>query len=150
MELCDDMTLFDVRTPEEPEVRLEAVIGGDPGEIGPLRRAVSALAHRSGFVARASDVVLALDEIIANAQEHGRPPVTVRAWSDGRIVVVVRDHGRGFEPSRVWRTHPPDRFGQRGRGLWIVRQLTDCMLIETGATGTTVRIELSPDPHIGA
>jgi anti-sigma regulatory factor (Ser/Thr protein kinase) len=50
----------------------------------------------------------------------------------------------------VWSTHPPPPLGQRGRGLWIIRQLTDVVAVRTGEDGTTVRIELSPDPHIGA
>ena len=46
--------------------------------------------------------------------------------------------------------HPPPPYGPRGRGLWITRQLTDTVSIACGAGGTVVRIELSPDPHIGA
>ena len=41
-------------------------------------------------------------------------------------------------------------LGQRGRGLWIVRQLTDHVHVDTGPTGTTVRIELTHEPQIGA
>lgn len=150
MEACDEMARARVLTEEGPEVRLEAVLGDDPCEIAPLRAQIAALARRAGFGERAADVVLALDELLANAQEHGRPPIHVRAWADGRLVMVVSDRGGGFDLPAVWRTHPPERFGRRGRGLWIARQLTDCIDVDTGAGGTTVRIELSPDPHIGA
>lgn len=88
--------------------------------------------------------------MIANAQEHGRPPITVEAWADGRLVVEVSDVGEGFDRARVWSTHPPPPLGRRGRGLWIIRQLTDLVAISSGEGGTTVRIELSPEPHIGA
>ena len=125
-------------------------LGDDPAEIAEVRSAVRDLAVGGGFAERAGDLVLALDEVIANAQEHGRPPIKVRAWADGRLVVEVADAGAGFDRARVWKTHPPPPLGRRGRGLWIIRQLTDLVAISSGADGTTVRIELSPDPHIGA
>lgn len=128
-----------------------ASLGDDPAEIAEVRAAVRSIAERGGFGDRAGDLVLALDEIVANAQEHGRPPIEVRCWVDGRIVVEVKDVGGGFDRARVWDTHPPEPYGPRGRGLWITRQLTDTVNISCSEEGGThVRIELSPDPHIGA
>ncbi len=134
----------------ENKTHYRAALGTDPAEIAQVRADVDALASRHGFGDRAGDLVLALDEVIANAQEHGRAPIVVEAWVDGRIVVEVSDVGRGFDRQRVWSAHPPTPYGQRGRGLWITRQLTDAVSISSGRMGTTVRIELSPDPHIGA
>jgi serine/threonine-protein kinase RsbW len=134
----------------EGHERYTAALGDDPAEIAAVRVAIRDLAVRSGFAERSGDLVLALDEVIANAQEHGRPPILVEAWADGRLVVEVSDAGAGFDRARVWSTHPPPALGRRGRGLWIIRQLTDLVAIRSGAEGTTVRIELSPEPHIGA
>jgi anti-sigma regulatory factor (Ser/Thr protein kinase) len=50
----------------------------------------------------------------------------------------------------IVRSHPPMMLGKRGRGLWIVRQLTDHVDVEPGSNGTTVRIELTHEPQIGA
>ena len=108
------------------------------------------LAVAEGFGERASDLVLALDEVIANAQEHGRAPIVVEAWVDGRLVVEVSDVGTGFDRAKVWETHPPEPYGRRGRGLWIARQLADIVTIDCAGERTKVRIELSPDPQIGA
>jgi serine/threonine-protein kinase RsbW len=130
--------------------RWTAVLGGDPAEIADVRSAVHGIAVEAGFAERAGDLVLALDEVIANAQEHGRPPIAVSAWVDGRLIVEVEDVGTGFDRARVWGTHPPAPLGRRGRGLWIARQLTDTVGIRSDASGTHVRLELSPDPHIGA
>jgi len=127
-----------------------AAIGADPAEVAAVRRAIREMAVRHGFADRAGDLALALDELIANAQEHGRPPIGVAAWADGRVVVEVSDAGGGFDPHRVWSTHPPAPLGRRGRGLWIARQLADVVTIRSDEGGTTVRLELSPDPHIGA
>ena len=134
----------------DEEEKYYVALGDDPAEIAEVRLAVRDIAVRGGFADRASDLVLALDEVIANAQEHGLPPIGISAWVDGRLVVEVSDVGNGFDRLHVWSTHPPERYGPRGRGLWIARQLTDLVTIVTDPRGTTVRIELSPDPHIGA
>ena len=126
------------------------ILGSDPAEIARVRAAVREIAVREGFAERAGDLVLALDEVVANAQEHGRAPVAIRAWNDGRLVVEVRDVGEGFDRAHVWRTHPPAPLGARGRGLWIARQLADHVEINVDPNGTMVRLEVSPDPHIGA
>ena len=127
-----------------------ATLGSDPAEIARVRDAVHAMACRHGFADRAADLVLALDEVLANAQEHGRAPVGIRAYADGRLVVEVFDVGDGFDRARVWKAHPPPHTGGRGRGLWIARQLTDLVEIQVDPEGTLVRLEVSPDPHIGA
>ena len=123
---------------------------GDPAEIPSVRRAIVDLAERHGFAQRRSDLSLALDELIANAQEHGTPPITVRGWYDARLVLTVSDAGHGFDYGSIVRSHPPMMLGKRGRGLWIVRQLTDHVDVEPGSNGTTVRIELTHEPQIGA
>lgn len=130
--------------------RLSAQLGGDASEIPAIRHGIAELADLAGFRDRAGDVTLAIAELIANAQEHGRPPVSVDAWVDGRLVIEVRDAGGGMDQGEVWRTHPPSPHGNRGRGLWIVRQLVDVVAITTGEAGTTVHVELSPEPHLGA
>jgi anti-sigma regulatory factor (Ser/Thr protein kinase) len=125
-------------------------IDADPPDSPALRREVHALAVAAGFGERAADVTLALAELLANALEHGRPPVTVEGWFDGRLVVEVTDSGPGLDRDAIWRTHPPHPDGDRGRGLWIVRQLVDVVTVSSGPGGTSVHMELSPEPHIGA
>ncbi|SES85750.1 SpoIIE family protein phosphatase [Geodermatophilus poikilotrophus] len=92
-------------------------------------------------------VMVAVGEAAANAAEHayrgvqpGRMQVTAAVDVDGQLTVIVRDQGR-------WR--PPDRDpGDRGRGLLIMRQLVDGVVLQ-GEHGTTVtlnmRLRRSPD-----
>jgi len=101
-------------------------------------------------------VMVAVGEACANAAEHayrGREPgpmaVSARVDVDGVLTVVVRDEG-------AWR--PPDRDpGDRGRGLLIMRQLVDGVVLEEESRGTTVtlsvRLRRTPDvdpDHPGA
>jgi anti-sigma regulatory factor (Ser/Thr protein kinase) len=125
-------------------------VGGNPAEIAQIRHDIKAIAATTGFSDRAGDVALALDELIANSQEHGEPPIEVEAWNDGRLVIEVSDKGTGFDRAEIWGTHPPRHTGHRGRGLWIVRQLADRVEIFTDDGSTRVRVEFTIDPGIGA
>jgi anti-anti-sigma factor len=86
-------------------------------------------------------VMVAVGEACANAAEHAyrgaEPgPMAVRADVDvdGVLTVIVRDEGS-------WR--PPDRDpGDRGRGLLIMRQLVDTVVLDERAEGTTVTLSL--------
>jgi anti-anti-sigma factor len=85
-------------------------------------------------------VMVAVGEAAANAAEHayrgaepGRMQVTAAVDVDGQLTVTVRDRGR-------WR--PPDRDpGDRGRGLLIMRQLVDGVVLQ-GEGGTTVTLSM--------
>ena len=132
------------------DLRYRAALGTNPAEVAPVRRAVSRIASMVGFVDRSEDVELAVGEVLANAQEHGGAPIGVAAWYDGRFIVEVTDAGRGFDRLRVWGTHPPTANGLRGRGLWIARQISDGVTVRSGADGTSVTIEFSREPQIGA
>jgi anti-anti-sigma factor len=95
-------------------------------------------------------VMVAVGEACANSVEHayrGQEPgrMYVRAWVDvdGVLTVSVRDEG-------TWR--PPDRDpGDRGRGLLIMRQMVDRVVLEE-EHGTTVtlsmRLRRSPDVDV--
>ena len=124
---------------------IEAIIGEDPGEIAPVRDAVHDLAERAGYGERADDLALAIDELIANAQEHGAAPIHVVAEADAGtgVRVEVCDSGSGFDWSEAVREHPPLPDSRRGRGLWIVRQLVDRVTVERdGNEATRIRVDL--------
>ncbi|MFZ4755157.1 MAG: ATP-binding protein [Miltoncostaeaceae bacterium] len=124
---------------------IEATIGADPSEIAPVRAAVHDLAQRAGFGDRADDLALAINELIANAQEHGAAPIHVVADAGAGLHIEVSDSGAGFDWSEAVQEHPPRPHARRGRGLWIVRQLVDRVTVDRGGgDGTTrVRIDLN-------
>ncbi len=120
------------------------------GDTPSMRSEIYDIAIRSGFADRADDVAIALTELVGNAQQHGDPPILVEAWWDGRLVIEVSNYGTGLDGDGAWKNRPPEPDEVRGRGLWIVRQLVDLVDVRTGTERTTVHVELSPEPHIGA
>jgi len=132
------------------ELSLVTTLTGAPGEVAGLRRALDELASSHGFAERAADAVLALDELVANAREHGSPPIEVSAWADGKLVVEVSDGGAGDARPPELPDRPPRDDARSGRGLWIVRQLTDHVAVDAVPERTTVRFELTSEPPIGA
>ena len=107
-----------------------------------LRHAFRSWASQFGLDAEhQSDLVLAVGEAVANAVEHayaGAPEiglVLVDAWArDGAMEIVVRDHG-------VWR--PPVVDDTRGRGLLLMRELTEQVDVVSDGDGTTVTLRVA-------
>ena len=93
---------------------------------------------------RSSDLVLAMNEALANSAEFAyvRPGVAgtmdIQAWhdaGDSTITVVVVDHG-------VWRMSDSQvDTRSRGRGIPLMRALSDRAAIETSTDGTQVKLE---------
>lgn len=76
---------------------------------------------------------LALREAVVNALRHGRRQdgrpwvgVGLRLLRSGRLVMTVRDRGRGFDPSAVPDPCAPENaIRNGGRGLFYMRQFVD-------------------------
>ena len=124
-------------SPEPLQLDLVAVPAALPGVRRRLNGWLTALGM--GEQDRVS-VMVAVGEACANAAEHayrgtepGLMSVTAAVDVDGVLTVTVRDQG-------TWRT--PDRDpGDRGRGLMIMRQLVDGVVLEE-EQGTTVTLSL--------
>ncbi|MGK5674173.1 ATP-binding protein [Micromonospora sp. URMC 106] len=137
--------------PIEPSLLIAEAF--DQAQVTELRHSVTSCAHASGLAGqRLDDFVLAVNELITNAVRHGGG----RGWlrlsrQAGQLVCEVSDHGRGISAQRLGdRSRPaPDTAG--GWGLWLARELSDTMQVDTGAAGTTVRIStaVGAPEHIG-
>ena len=99
-----------------------------------MRRQLSRWLKENGVEQQAAyDIVLACSEASANATEHAYPPreghFDVLAVRDGdHIVITISDDG-------TWR---PERERDRGRGLLLMRGLTDEMSVDRGEPDGTV------------
>lgn len=119
----------------------------DQAQVTDLRHSVTSCAHAAGLSGqRLDDFVLAVNELITNAVRHGGGRGWLRLWQQaGSLLCEVSDHGRGISAQRLNdRSRPaPDTAG--GWGLWLARELSDTMQVETGPAGTTVRIGCALD-----
>ncbi|MDQ3898142.1 MAG: ATP-binding protein [Actinomycetota bacterium] len=90
---------------------------------GAARRQLAAVLADAGWDGDTDAVLLAVHEAMVNAQRHAGGVSRATATVDGPTVVVeVVDGGRGFG---VPDAPPlPDAAAERGRGLYLIRQLT--------------------------
>jgi len=110
------------------------------GDLRRVRALVAARAGQAGLGREAADaVVLAVNEVATNSLRHGGGRGELRAWTDGRsLVIEVSDQGHITSPL-VGRLRPaPEASG--GAGLWLANQLCDLVQIYSSARGTAVRV----------
>ncbi len=107
-----------------------------------LRAQVAATATAVGLApGRVSDLVVAASELAANSVLHGGGRGLATIWgADGSVYVEVADAGTISDP-RVGKSRP-DPTAESGRGLYIANQLADEVSIESGPTGTRVRLRV--------
>jgi serine/threonine-protein kinase RsbW len=113
----------------------------DLAHIATVRHAVTEFAAWHGLPERPrSDFVLAVNELVTNAVQHGGGSGDVRLWRTATAVwCEVTDRGPGFAAGRDGYRLPPAQ-APGGRGLWLVHRLCDEVTIATGPVGTTVRV----------
>ena len=112
------------------------------------RRSVAEVVRGQVGDAALDELMFAVSEAVINAQQHGRPPATVKVWTaPERIVVHVHDAGPG-PPNRLTGLVPdPEGSAGAGLGLWLSHQLAHVdVALDTGEDGFTVRLRTGPPP----
>jgi anti-sigma regulatory factor (Ser/Thr protein kinase) len=90
--------------------------------------------------AEAENMIIAADEVLANAHRHGGEPVSVRVGRVGdRFVCDVSDEGPGIDNPLVGFL-PPKPGHTEGAGLWVARQLTRQLELVRSSHGASVRL----------
>ena len=107
-----------------------------------LRAQVAATATAVGLdPRRVSDLVAAASELAANSILHGGGRGLATVWcGDGAVFVEVADAGTITDPL-VGRRRP-DPAAENGRGLYIANRLCDEVSIDSGESGTRVRLRI--------
>jgi anti-sigma regulatory factor (Ser/Thr protein kinase) len=127
---------------EETEPTLSLV---DLDDMRALRRAVNrALAGVDLDPDTAQDFVLAIDEVTANAAEHGVPPVDVQLWcGSDRLVCAITDRGPCFDDPLAGYGPAHGDMAVGGMGLWLARRSVDSLTAgpaDGEGCGCTVRL----------
>jgi anti-sigma regulatory factor (Ser/Thr protein kinase) len=115
-------------------------------DLASVRGLVSAGARALGLSpSRASDLLLAVGELIANTLAHTTGPGMLTMWATAQDVICqVSDSGYIIDPlAGQLRPGPAQEGG--GRGLWVVHQLCDLVQVRSGPAGTTIRVHMRRD-----
>ncbi|HEV7871812.1 MAG TPA: anti-sigma factor RsbA family regulatory protein [Modestobacter sp.] len=139
--------LAELPVPPEPLESAEPLVHADSvRDLRGLRRDLAARAADASLPAGSEpaleDFLLAVDEMTTNALRHGRPPVDLRLWADGkRLVCTVTDRGAGLQdPFIGYGPAHGDDLSLGGMGLWLARQLCDHVDITVTDDGVRVRL----------
>jgi anti-sigma regulatory factor (Ser/Thr protein kinase) len=134
-----------MRARENAREQAGLAIGFTADGLYALRAALAAHGLRLGLDgARLGRLLVVATELVTNVIRHCDGHGHIRLWRTGENVYCeVTDTGPGIaDPERAGR-EPVPLTGDGGRGLWIVRQLTDECTIVRRDPGTTVTVMLS-------
>jgi serine/threonine-protein kinase RsbW len=117
----------------------------DRDAITDTRYAVAGCAADTGLSGPRLDAfVLAVNEIVTNAVQHGGGSGRIRLWRTAvGLACEISDEGPGA-PMAAFNGHQlPPMSSTGGRGLWLARHLCDSMDVESGSGGTTVHLTMA-------
>lgn len=115
----------------------------DKDSLGEARALLRRSADEMGLdAAGVMDLVIAAGEATANAVEHGGGSGILRAWcSNGEVICdVVSSGGHMADLMRGYLLPPVG--GDRGRGMWVMRQLCDWVDVRAQGDGSVVRLHM--------
>ncbi|MDA0633819.1 ATP-binding protein [Nonomuraea sp. MCN248] len=113
-------------------------------EVADLRRAVARHATGCGLASpRLEDFVLAVHESVINVVTHAGGHGHVKLWTvDGVLGAETVDHGAGIPGGYLEVHRRPPATVCDGRGLYLIRELSDGVTVRTGPRGTRVEITM--------
>jgi len=129
--------------PDRLVTRLDLTLAGTPREIGAVVERVMDLVRSIGCAAgKEFEVETALREALANAVLHGcqadpekQVEVIVGCDDAKRMLIVVRDPGRGFDPATIPSPIVGENvYSSHGRGIFLINQLMDEVRFMRGGT----------------
>ncbi|HEX8855697.1 MAG TPA: SpoIIE family protein phosphatase [Thermoleophilaceae bacterium] len=132
----DDVAVLAARLDPVPSNKFELRLPAEPESMVAVRRTLERWLDAHGAERQVMyELTVACGEACMNVVEHAYPGgdavfVLEATHENGEVELVIRDFG-------YWR---PPRKSDRGRGLELMRRLTDSAKITPGPQGTTVRL----------
>lgn len=119
-----------------------ATLSVDLHTLSAARRFVASHATAANLTpSRITELILAVNELAANAVEHGGGTGRLTIWTHGgQLIAQVSDDGHLTDPLAGRRLSHPGNTG--GRGLLLVNQLCDLVRTYTAASGTITRVHV--------
>ena len=103
------------------------------------REVVTEVAQAHGANGRTDDMVVAVNELVANAL-RAAGQAELSAWTAGPTLVwEVADNGPGLHDVTAGYVPPHDDL-ESGRGLWLARSLADDATVRPHGPGTAIRL----------
>jgi anti-sigma regulatory factor (Ser/Thr protein kinase) len=134
--LPDDVAVLVITRTAMADEEMHTVVHAHPNRLTEVRRRLEAwLTAHGASPEEANDIVLATHEAAMNAIEHAYGPgdaeiAVSAALREGAVEIAIHDKGR-------WRDARSDH---RGRGQSIMSALMDDVAVDTGPSGSTVRL----------
>ncbi|WP_037883576.1 MULTISPECIES: ATP-binding protein [unclassified Streptomyces] len=140
------MTVRPTRAPAAEELLLDTRFHS--ADLVRLRLRVHVLASAAGLLEpRLAAFVLAAHEVTCNAVRHAGASGTLRLYrGTDTLRCQVTDQGPGFDEDSIPCTSPDPHTATDGRGLWIVRQMTDGMKVDRHLGGAQVTFTMGLIP----
>ena len=131
-----DSVTLKISLPKIPDIELVAIEG--------LER----LAHHLGIAdGKIGEAKVLVTEAIVNALEHSgeeHPAVKVEfTMTKKELTILVRDYGKGFEPSSIEDPDIQSKMGSGNKRVWglkIMKTMSDDFHLESTKEGTKVSI----------
>jgi len=129
------------------DFKLSITLAADRDAVDPVVRSVMNVVREMNCApGREDDIELALTEALANAVVHGAKndpskivECDVACDLQHGILIVVRDPGTGFDPSKIADPCQGENiFASSGRGIYLINQLMD--EVKFHKNGTEIRM----------
>jgi len=132
---------------EKLDLKLSVMFSADRDAVEPVVRSVMNVVREMKCASgREEDIELALTEALANAVVHGAKSdpskiieCNVACDEQRGILIVVRDPGPGFDPSKIADPCQGENiYSNHGRGIYLINQLMD--EVQFHKNGTEIRM----------
>ncbi len=136
---------------EGVKIEVEKKFSSDKKVISEIENLLKSIQKKIPFDSnKFHNILVASTEAVINAIQHGNrynpnKKVVFKVIAEpNKIIVSVADEGEGFDPSTLEDPRTPENIlKERGRGIFIIKELSDKTSITTSRYGTIISMEFN-------